>query len=150
MKIRKPSLWNDRVEFDEDITFYEVEEKLRQTLSRLMAWRESDDYFDFLRIDGDGNLQVTTEGSTKENLEPSVATVGATASLIVASRTNRKGLTLYNEGSVNVYFRSGATPVVATDFVLPPNSTYNLDNFIGNVYGIVDSGSASVRVLEVY
>jgi hypothetical protein len=98
-------------------------------------------------ISGTNPLPVT---ATYANIATDQVTVGATATLIVAARTGRQSVTIFQEGAVLV--RVGASGVTMSNGV--PLIGVQGANIVINggqaVYGIVGTGSQAVSFMEVY
>lgn len=67
---------------------------------------------------------------------------------IVAARSSRRSVTLYNTGSVTVYVGSG-TVSAANGFPIPAGGSFTIDATAA-VKGIAASGSQTVGVWEEY
>lgn len=148
MKIVKPTLSNSRIETDSDKTFFDVDEKFIMSLAHLVGFNESLQYTDLLKIDGDGNLLVSSGGSASEDFIISTATIGTTASLLIASRVDRKKLYIRNDGSERIYFSSADNVATNTGFILDSGSVFIEENFIGSLYGIAPTTDNSIVVGE--
>ena len=81
------------------------------------------------------------------------ASIGATASLIVAARTGvpgagRVAVTIFNTGSATVYV-GGSSVTTSTGMQIQPGNVRTL-NTTAALYGIVVSGTGSVDAMETY
>lgn len=85
----------------------------------------------------------------------SSVTVAVTSTAIVAANPSRVTLMLANLGSTTVYLKFQSTPgtaptaTTAAGFPLAQNATYVTNDFSGAVAGIVSTGTADVRVVEL-
>lgn len=144
-----PNITNSELEFTEDVDFLAVEQDAIMAIAQLVGWVDATKSTKLVRVDADGNLLVSTEGTAGDELASSVASVTTSAVEIVSSRANRKTLMLTNEGANDVYIASVDTVLVANGFTIPSGATLTLDNYIGSIYGISATGTNSIRVMEV-
>lgn len=84
------------------------------------------------------------------NIATAQVTVGITATLIVAARTNRISATVVQTGTVVVYM--GGANVTVLNGVPLGNTQYSTFTFQGGaaIYGIVATGTQTVAVVENY
>ena len=80
-------------------------------------------------------------------------TVTTSATLIIASNTNRKSLLIGNTSAGTVYLGDTTSVTTANGFPLPQNAQLSEDSggtrmYMGAVYGIVASGTSDVRYWE--
>ena len=80
-------------------------------------------------------------------------TVTTVATLIVAANPNRIGLIIVNTSSGTVYLGEDTTVTTSNGTPLKQNENMTEDSsgtkmFMGNVYGIVGSGTSDVRYWE--
>jgi hypothetical protein len=79
---------------------------------------------------------------------PSAVSVGATATLLKDANSSRKELWIANNSSVTVYI--GDSSVTTTSGIpVAAGATYIIDSTTAAVYGIVESGTADCRVVEI-
>lgn len=76
--------------------------------------------------------------------------VGATATVILASRTLRKGLIIQNNSAKDVYIGPDNTVTSVNGMRLEPGDIYENQDWEGAIYGIVAAGTADVRAQELY
>jgi hypothetical protein len=79
--------------------------------------------------------------------------VGNTATLIVAANANRLNLFVTNNGSTVCYVGKDSSVTTTNGIQLNQNDVMVEDNsgrrgYLGNIYGIVSSGSADIRYWE--
>lgn len=78
--------------------------------------------------------------------------VGSTATLIIASNPERKGLNIYNNGTQTMYIGPDANITTANAMPILPNSPFDTENYWGAyrgpVYGIVASSTLDCRYWE--
>jgi hypothetical protein len=87
---------------------------------------------------------------TYNNLATNQVSVGATATLIVAARTGRKNVTIFQEGSVLVRVgASGVTTATGVPLVGVQGSNIIIEGGQA-IYGIVAAGTQTVSFMEVY
>lgn len=96
-------------------------------------------------------------------LKHTAVSVGITAVLLTAgvvptggkqdmsSVSDRKNITIFNNGTVNIYIGADDTVTTATGLPIPPGQQYSAD-YGGRaaVYAISGSAGQDVRVLEAY
>ncbi len=145
-----PRIGNDTLDFDTHIGVPEVSDNIQRTLAYLIGYNAQLERYDLAKLDEDGNLIVSTDGSVTQNFSPSRSTVTTSATLIVASRVGRKSLLIKNTGSNGVYVASVTTPTVATGYLIEPNSVLTLTNYSGQLYGITSVGSDVVQIGEMF
>ena len=138
----QPNITNSELEFTEDIDFANVE------LDKLIGWVDATKATKLVRVDSDGNLLVSTEGTASDTLVASSASVTTSATLIVSSRSDRRELMITNSGSEVVYIGYTDSVAVATGFPLIVGAYLTLENYIGSVYGISPTTTNDIRVLE--
>ena len=110
------------------------------------------DYFVRTQV-GTQDVNVTVDGemivvqSKSETRNINEVTIGSTATKIVDANSSRKAIIIQNVGNTEVYL--GDSGVTTSDGIkLEPGSLYSNDSFTGAIYGIVSSGSSTVRYEE--
>jgi hypothetical protein len=99
-------------------------------------------------VSPNANVPVTVAlGST---FASAPVTVPATANgiQVLAANATRKGATIYNPGSVNVYIAQ-TNAVTTSSGYIPPNSAVNISGYSGAIFGIVAASTQAVSVLEI-
>lgn len=144
----KPNITNSEMEFTTDVDFASVELNATMTLAQLIGWVDATQSTKLVRVDSDGNLLVSTEGTASNTLAVSSSSVTTSVTLIVTARSNRRELLITNAGSETVYIGYDDTVTLANGFPLIVGAYLNLDNYIGAVYGISPTTTNDVRVLE--
>lgn len=144
-----PRLSKSNIKKSDNVHYPEITLDYIQTLAQLVGYNEATKTTDLLKLDGEGNLLVSSEGTAGEDIYPSSATVTSSATLIVASRADRKSLTLKNLSGVSIYISSSDTVTTGNGYILSDGTSITFDNFIGAIYGIATSGSNDISVLEV-
>jgi len=83
------------------------------------------------------------------NMSYGAVSVGAIATVILAAQSTRTGLIIVNNSTKTVYIGGDA---VDTDNGLPlvEGASYENQDWVGVVYGIVAAGTADVRVEDFY
>ena len=147
--ILDPRLTKSNIKRSENVHYPEVTNDYIQTLAQLVGYIDATETTDLLKLDGSGNLLVSSEGTASSELLPSSATITNTATVIVSSRSDRKSLSLKNLSGVTIYISSEDTVTTVLGYPLEDGIGISIDNFIGQVYGIVASGSHTINVLEV-
>jgi len=90
-----------------------------------------------------GNWRTSSTGSYGS------VSVGTSATQILASNSNRKALIIYNNGDTTVYIGLDSNVTTTSGMPLPPYAYMHVKDYTGPVYGIVSSGSADVRYVEL-
>lgn len=126
----------------------EVSEGYSQVLSRLLGWNEAQERFDFLTMDTDGRLHVATDEAKIKNVSNSQATVTIATEQLINPLANRKGLILFNHGTVTVFFALDSTVLTSTGMVLNPGVAFETNVWDGAVAMKTISGTSDVRVME--
>lgn len=149
VKIIKPNLSNSEIEFNSDVMFYDVDERVGMVLSHLIALNESTQSTRMIRCDASGNLLTSSEGVASERVETSTSNITSSPTLLVSPRSNRKQVLIRNVGGENVYIGKDNTVSTTNGFLLDVDSVVTLTNFVGMLYGIVGNMSSEVRVMEL-
>lgn len=144
-----PPLTNSEFEFEDDFVFHDVDPKLLMALTFLVGYQESNKKTWLLRVDGSGNLLVSTEGTASTSLQNSVATVATTATLVVAERADRKSLFIRNTSAHSLWLGDDTGVTTANGMFLDSGDSIVFENFIGDLYGIASQSSTEVRVGEL-
>lgn len=106
-----------------------------------------------LVADSDGNLQSETAITPASSATATVTSVADSASnqTLLASNTNRKGASIHNDSTVDLYVKLGTT-ATTTDFTIKmaANSYYEVPyNYTGRIDGIwASDASGSARITE--
>lgn len=86
----------------------------------------------------------------------SVTSTSSGGQVILNPRTRRSSVIIRNEGTATVFI-GGASPdadgtslTMSTGFPLDADQSLSFDDLTGPLYGVVASGTADIRVLEVY
>lgn len=109
---------------------------VQQTLSRNMGYHEASQRFLFLRVNGDGQLSVTTEAPTINSASTSQVAVATSATKILDDNPNRKSLTIYNPNTISLFIGFTSSVGLATGFELAPNSYWTNNDYFGEIWGI--------------
>ncbi|KKN10109.1 hypothetical protein LCGC14_1039920 [marine sediment metagenome] len=147
-EIKVANFNNMGVVIEPPLTSKEIAEKYLQTLSRLLAWNEVEQRFDFLTVDTDGRLHVATDEAKITEVNNSQATVTTTTEQLVVPLPGRKGLLLFNHGTVTVFFALSNYVLVATGMVLNPGVAFETNVWNGAVSMKTISGTSDVRIME--
>ncbi len=75
--------------------------------------------------------------------------VGTTATIIVGSQPTRTGFIIANNSTKTIYL-GGDSVTTANGIPLEPGACYENQIWTGAFYGIVESGTANVRVEDFY
>ncbi len=147
-EIKVANFNNMGVVIDPPLSSKEVVEKYTQALSRLLAWNEPEQRFDFLTVDTDGRLHVATDEAKITSVNSSQADVTNATEQLVAPLVGRKGLILFNHGTVTVFFALDSTVLTATGMVLNAGVAFETNVWNGAVAMKTISGSSDVRIME--
>lgn len=148
MKIIVPNLANSKMRFSKERDFIEVDEKAIMAMSFLLAYSDNDNLVDYLRVDADGNLLVSSGGTSATSLENSVATITNTVGTLVSSRSDRKSMSIRNNGSEAIYVGKNTSVTTSNGLIIDSGSVYHIENFTGTLYAISATGSVDVRIGE--
>lgn len=95
---------------------------------------------------------VTETAPAATTITTAQVTVPATVNgiQILATNASRKGASIYNPGSVNVYIAQTNAVTTSSGFI-PPFATYTVDfpNYTGAIFGIVGTGTQIVSTTEL-
>jgi len=147
--IKVPNFNNLGVVIDPPLSSKEVVEGYMQALSRLLAWNENEQRFDFLTMDTEGRLHVASDQAKVTTATHSQATVTTTSQTVILDSPTRKGLLLFNNDVVPVYFTLSKLATVATGMLLNPGVAYENNVWFKWVSMITASSTADVRILEL-
>lgn len=85
------------------------------------------------------------------NTQNAVTVQSSGATLVLAANTWRRGMNIYNNGSVTVYLGFDSTVSSSTGTPILPNASFTSDGFApwkSDVYARAASATADVRYLE--
>lgn len=107
---------------------------------------------DFLAVNADGSINVTSTSVTTSALSAVAETVGVAAAAIVDAGdelANRRKLFMYNNGNRQMYI--GPTGVTTTSgFPIPPGAILELESGAAmDVFAIADAASQNMRTLQI-
>ena len=74
----------------------------------------------------------------------------ATATLLSGSRAYRGSVMIVNNSDSTVYIGYSASVTTNDGIPLSPSAVWTEDRWSGDIYGVVTSGSADIRVLELF
>jgi len=105
--------------------------------------------------DGGGSItvdgSVTSSISNATNMSNGNVSVSDTATQIVSSRTNRRGLLIQNDDSSESVWIGSSSVSVSNGIEILPKGQVTINNYGGSMYGICSSGkTADVRYMEVW
>jgi hypothetical protein len=83
--------------------------------------------------------------------DPSSASVGIAASIVVPTRTSRRGLTITNTSANIIYLAFGKTAILGSGIILYPHGTFNMDDSDRTreyVSAIASSAGSSITIQE--
>lgn len=148
VRIFDPRLINSEIELEETPEFYNLDPNFINALSHLIGYDGINDKTRLVRVDSDGNLLISTSGSSSTDIEVSRATVTTVSQVIVNSRSSRKGLVIKNTGSTDIYIDKDTNVTSSTGYLLESGGVISFDNFTGSVFGIAITGSNDIHVME--
>lgn len=95
--------------------------------------------------------QVTVNPSTSDTATPSTVPASATSTAILDSNSNRKGGTIWNKSTANLYIEFGTTASVnAFVAILNPGGYYEIPfGYTGTISGIWDAANGNALVREL-
>lgn len=126
----------------------EIEDVVRPTLARNLVWSDDEQRWKMQRADVQGNLIVGTTGSKVSSLTYSAATVGTTATQILAANTSRLSVLIRNYGDDTVFLGSDSSVTTADGMPLRPGESFSDDQYTGTWYGISATSGQDVRAME--
>lgn len=104
---------------------------------------------------GDGTFAevVSVAGAVGSQGTPVVTTVSVATSstAVLAANASRKALILSNVGANNIYVNLAGGTAVATNTLIAPNTTLNLNTYVpaGAITAIAATGATNLSVTEV-
>lgn len=142
-------LWNSEIDTTEDSVDFPLDVGVKETLSHLLLYDENNDMSVFARADSDGNLLTSRDTQNTQTFDNSNTTIGTSASVVVNTNTDRRGLLVFNLGAATIYLGGTSSVLTTTGFPLLTNSCISFDNYLGALYGISGSAGNDVRVVEL-
>lgn len=127
----------------------ELDEKLLQSLSRLLAWDYANESWQMIISDNDGRLLVSTsptKASSNVSSNPNITTV---ASNILTENPDRKQAIIQNTGGVSVYLGFGETATITKGFLLIPDAIFISDVWLGYISAITATGTSTLSIQEM-
>lgn len=98
-------------------------------------------------------LAISDATSVSSSASLKQVSAAITNTSILAANANRKGASIYNNSSANLYLAFGATAATTAFSVkVPPNNLYEFPNppvWTGAVSGIWDAANGNAQVTEV-
>lgn len=128
---------------------YVMDSVIKHTVSKMLAYYEAGNSFQWLQVNSSGELLVSLEAGQVSSGVISRATVSNVALLLLASNTSRKNVLIQNVGTEDIYIGFDSGLNTGNGFLLPVGTSWSSDVYIGNLYGI-RSGSVdgSVHIME--
>lgn len=150
MKLVTPDLEQRDFEFSELMQNPEISKEVLQALVYLIGYDITNKTFRFANIDSDGRLYVSSGAVKTSDAALSQATADTTAVELIASTSTRKAIEIYNNGTETVYigFDSGVT--IVTGFPIPSGASWYNENYIGAIFGITQTVTCDMRIMEFY
>ena len=90
---------------------------------------------------------VNTNTVTSSSVSTGQVSVGTTATLVVASNTNRKSVIIRNQGTTDAYI-GDSTVTTTTGLLIKAGDAITLDRTTAAIYAIVASGTTTFGYLE--
>lgn len=140
---------NIPLEVEPYILQYLIDPIVKHTISKMLAYRDSDNTFQWVQVNSSGELLVSLEAGQVSTGTIARATVSNVALLLLASNVSRKQAIIQNVGTEDIYigFDSGLNS--GNGFLLPVGTTFQTDIYVGNIYGIRSSTvDGSVHIME--
>lgn len=110
-----------------------------------------------LQVDGSAVTQPVSIASTAPvaeigtgSIASSQVSVGASATQIVAARSNRRAVKITNLGTTDVFIGPSGVSTATGDLLVGTRGSWTILDTQAAVFGIVASGSQSVSVLEEF
>jgi hypothetical protein len=101
-------------------------------------------------VNSDGSIDVNINQAATATLSNIAST--ATSTTLLASNASRKGVTIFNDGTTNLFIKFGTTSS-STSFTykLQAGATFEmpLPIYTGNIDGIADSANGNWRITEL-
>lgn len=147
--IIEPTLAKSTINFKPDEPTYSTSKDYQRTLAQLLGYNSVDEITDLLRVDGNGNLLVSSEGVASTELFPTTVTITSSVSNIISVNSSRKGLVIKNLSGATIYISSSDSVNISTGYPIETGLSFSLDNFVGALYGIVSGADVSISVMEL-
>lgn len=144
----KKVLYNHSEEITPPVGLLDIEETIKWVLSHLFAWDYLNEDWKQAICDSDGRLLVSTSKTKSDEGNNSAVSIDTGGDTILSANGDRKEFIIQNEGSVDCYIVFGDTPLVASGMILAPNVSFSDEIYTGQVTGITETGSTTLRVVE--
>lgn len=130
------------------VPFPDIDEKIQQTISRLLGWDYLSDIYRSLIVDSDGRLLVSSSPTKADSGNNSAVTVDNVGVTLLANNPLRKSYVIQNLGVNIVYIQFGNTPLTTTGIALDTNGILTDDIYTGIITAITSVGNSDVRIVE--
>ncbi len=87
-------------------------------------------------------------GSLASSAVASAGVVGVVAGVLVAANASRKMLTIYNNGTVDIFLGVDNTVTVANGLLVAPGKSYNTEQYSGAFWAISSLAAQDARIFE--
>lgn len=140
---------NVELELEPFIRKYLLSDKVIHALSKGMALYEAEQQFKFLRVNSSGELLVSLDAGQVSSGGVARVTVTNVATLIRAANAARKEITIYNEGTADIYLGLDNAVSSVNGILLPIGMSYTTQVYTGDFYGIrIGAVSPVISVME--
>jgi hypothetical protein len=148
MKVQKQGFGITDLEFSVYEPFPDVDNKISQTLSRLLGWDDLSNQYRSILVDSDGRVLVSTSPTKADSGNNSVVTVDTGGDTLLQANSSRKSYAIYNIGTEIVYLRFGSTPLTSSGLPLSVGGFISDDIYTGEITAIVAANTSDVRIVE--
>lgn len=149
MKANKPGFGNTDLQTTIIDHYPEIEDKIVQTLSRLMGFDNANQLYRQLLADADGRLLVSSSPTQATIAVNSAAVVGIVSSQILAANNSRRSAYIQNLGGVPIYIAYGIPAAIATGLQIPVGGIFIEDRYLGAINAISTVAAQDVRIVEI-
>lgn len=85
---------------------------------------------------------------TRDTFSTAQITIGATATIALTKNAKRVSYIIVNNSSVTIFVGASASVTTSTGLPLAAGQALSMDNYTGEVWGVVATGTATLSVLE--
>lgn len=125
-----------------------IEEKISQSLTRLLVWDYAEKTWRPLAANASGQISTTTQAPATSSASYSSHNITTSASVIAGENLARQRIILTNNRAGVVYVGFDSSVSITTGFPLSSGQTLDIKETTSTIYGIAVSGLQEVRVLE--
>jgi len=131
----------------EQVRKFFVNNVFQRTLSHLVGWTGEKSVM--VACLSDGTLKVSSQATGQTTGKYNQVGVGTSATLVIASNTDRISLAVKNLGSSDMYIGFDSSVSSSNGWRVEPGAGVSFEYYLGPIYAVSPSGTQKMAYMEI-